>query len=397
MSLHSPVMAVLPEDADPNFANQIANALGYPYADIVFGSPMNAAVAISMRDRSPAYIIIDIGTRTGEVINEIDQMAESCDAGTRVIVIGRINDIKFYRELTQLGVLEYFTHPADLQEVKAALMAGRGGAVGDGKRVITFMSAASGDGSSTLAMNVAYSLANDFHKRTVLVDMDYQFGMVAKNLDLNTQFGIKEIFDHPDRGVDPTLVRRMISPYGDNLSVISAPEELKYLPEMNPETIRSLITTLTTEFDCVVMDLPHIWSSWTAAAISASTNIVLVSQLWLRSITHAARLLGLWRNMGISDEMITVAINRSGAKFKEGISERDFERVCSHAINHNVANDIKTIVAAESQGQMIMEVSQSTLASQLKALAALLMGMSIGGSHNEPKLSEGRFSLFRKG
>ncbi len=394
MSLHSPVMAVLPEDTDPNFANQIANSLGYPYADVVLGSPMNAAVTLASRERSPAYIIIDIGTRTGEVIDEIDQLAESCEAGTRVIVIGRINDIKFYRELTQLGVLEYFTHPADLQEVKAALMAGRGGDAGDGKKVITFMSAASGDGSSTLAMNVAYSMATDFQKKVVLVDMDYQFGMVAKNLDLNTQFGIKEIFDHPDRGVDPTLVRRMISPYGDNLSVIAAPEELKYLPDMNPETIRGLISTLKSEFDCVVIDLPHIWSSWTAATVSASTDIVLVSQLWLRSITHAARLLGLWRNMGISDEMVKVAINRSGAKFKEGISDKDFERVCSHAIDYSVANDIKTIVAAESQGQMIMEVSQSILAGQLKGLAGMLMGLS--SDAGSLKSSEARFSLFKK-
>jgi len=389
-------MAVLPEGADSNFVNQIANSLGYPYADMVIGTPMDAAVALSSRQGSPAYIIIDIGDRTGEVIGEINRLAESCEAGTRVVVIGRINDIKFYRELTQLGVLEYFTHPADLQEVKAALMAGRGG--NSDNKVITFISAASGDGSSTLAMNTAYALANEYHKRTVLVDMDYQFGMVAKNLDLNTQFGIKEIFDHPDRGVDPTLVRRMISPYGDNLSVIAAPEELKYMPEVNPETVRALISTLTSEYECVVIDLPHTWASWTASAISASSDIVLVSQLWLRSITHAARLLGLMRDMGISDEMVTVAINRSGAKFKEGISEKDFERVCSHAINYSIPNDIKTIVAAESQGRTIMEVSQSHLAMQLKGLAGLLMGLSVEEvSDVANKTADRGFSLFKKG
>lgn len=395
MSLHSPVLAVLPDEADASFANQVANALGYPYADIILGSPMNAAVALSERERSPAYIVIDIGGREGDVITEIDQLAECCEPGTRVIVVGRINDIKFYRELMQLGVLEYFTHPADLQEVKNSLMAGRTGESGDGKQVITFMSAASGDGSSTLAMNVAYSIAKDFKRKTVLVDMDYQFGMVAKNLDLNTQFGIKEIFDHPDRGVDPTLVQRMTSNYGENLGVISAPEELKYMPEMNPETIHTLISTLKAEYECVIVDLPHIWSSWTASAISASTDIVLVSQLWLRSITHAARLLGMWRNMGISDEMITAVVNRSGAKFKEGISEKDFERVCSHAINYSVANDIRTIVSAESQGQMIMEVSQSTLAGQLKGLASYLMGMASGNVDSVK--AESKFSLFRKG
>jgi pilus assembly protein CpaE len=386
----------MPETGDPNFANQIANSLGYPYADIILGSPLNAAVAMAERERSPAYIIIDIGNREGEVITEINQLAESCEAGTRVVVIGNINDIRFYRELIQLGVLEYFTHPANLQDVKSALMAGRSSEDSDGKKVFTFMSAASGDGSSTIAMNVAHSIANDFRKKTVLVDMDYQFGMVAKNLDLNTQYGIKEIFDHPDRGVDPTLVKRMASAYGNDLHVISAPEELKYMPNINPETVHQLISTLKAEYDCVVVDLPHIWSSWTSSAISASTDVIMVSQLWLRSITHAARLLGMWRNMGISDEMITAVVNRSGAKFKEGISDKDFERVCSHPINYNIANDIRTIVAAESQGQMIMEVGNSTLSTQLKGLAGYLIGLDTSGVATPPK-SEGRFSLFKKG
>jgi len=395
MSLYSPVLVVLPDESGQKFANQVANALGYPYADIIIGSPLDAAVSLSSRERSPSYIVIDIGASSGEVITEIDRLAECCDAGTRVVVIGRINDIRFYRELKQLGVLEYFTFPADLLELKSALTSGDRRESASNK-VISVMSAASGDGASTIAMNVAHAMANNFHKRTILVDMDYQFGMAAKNLDLNTKYGITEIFDHPGRGVDHTLVRRMISQYGDNLSVIAAPEELKYVPTINPETVRDLITTLQSEFECVVVDLPHIWSSWTASAVSASTDIMIISQLWLRSITHAARLLGLWRNMGLSDEMVTVVINRSGAKFKEGISAQDFERVCSHPIDFNITNDIKTIVAAESQGKMIGETGQSVLGDQLNQLAGILLGLSAESNASE-QASQSRFSLFKRG
>lgn len=397
MSLFSPVMAVLPNESDTAFANQVANALGYPYADIVVGSPLEATYTLAARDRGPTYIIIDIGGRGREVIPEIDKLAENCEAGTRVVVIGEVNDITFYRTLRQLGILEYFTRPAQVQDVRAALVQDYGGeSGGGGVKVFTFISAASGDGSSTVAMNVAHAMASRYQKRTVLVDMDYQFGMIAKNLDLNTQFGIRELFDHPDRGIDATLIRRMIAPYGERLQIISAPNDLKQMPTISPETIRALITTLKSEFDCVVIDLPHIWANWTAAAVTSSTNVVLVAQLWLRSITHAARLLGIWRDLGISGEKISIVINRSGAKFKEGISQKDFERVCGHAIDFGLANDIKTIVTAENQGKTILEIGNSPLGGQLEQLAGLLLGLSGEVARPAPAAEKG-FSFFRKG
>lgn len=395
MSLFSPVMAVLPNENDTPLANQIANSLGYPYADVVIGTPLEATYTLASRERGPTYLIIDIGDRGREVLPEIDKLAECCEAGTRVVVIGEVNDITFYRALKQMGILEYFTRPAQLQDVRAALVFDGGAGGNANAKVITCISAASGDGSSTVAMNLAYSLAEQYQKRTVLVDMDYQFGMIAKNLDLNTQFGIRELFDHPDRGIDATLIRRMTAPYGERLQVISAPNDLKQMPPISPETIRSLIHTLKSEFDCVVIDLPHVWSNWTSAAISSSTNVVLVAQLWLRSITHAARLLGIWRDIGVDNKLVSVVINRAGAKFKEGISQRDFERVCGHGIGFSLANDIKTIVTAENQGKTILELGSSPLGNQLHQLAGMLVDSS--ASEVKAPAAEKGFSLFKKG
>ncbi len=72
--------------------------------------------------------------------------------------------------------------------------------------MISFVGASAGDGSSALSLNTAYALAKFTREPTLLVDLDYQFGMVAKSLDLASPYGIKEIFEHPDRGIDVTLV-----------------------------------------------------------------------------------------------------------------------------------------------------------------------------------------------
>jgi len=381
MSQTSMVMAVLADEAGSELANQVANSLGYEHADIVIGGPADAAQAIVGRTQPPTYIILDIGERSMDVLPEIDVLAEHCPYGTGVVVIGGTNDVTFSRELRNRGVLEYFMRPAQVHDIRAAFLSGDAPASNEKSgTVISFMSAASGDGASTVALNTAFAVGNLFKKKVVLIDMDYQWGMIAKNLDLTTPFGIRELFDHPDRGIDHTLVERMLANYGDYLKIIAAPNDLRTLPTVSPEIIRDLILTLKAEYDYVFIDLPHIWTSWLSSAINNSDRCVLVAQLWLRSVTHSARLLRVWKEIGISDKQSTVIINRSGAKYKEAVSARDFERVCDKSVGFYLGNDIKTVVAAENQGKTIMEVGSSLLERQFKELASVFAKEEEAGS-----------------
>ena len=393
----SPLMAVLADESEVAFANQVAAAMGYAYADVVMGSPLDACYAINARAESPTYILIDIGKRNTEVLKELDMLAEHCEAGTKVVMLGTVNDVGFYRELRNRGVIEYFTKPAEVADIRTALMSGLQEGNSDGGQVISFISAASGDGASTLALNAAWALATEFDKSTILVDLDYQFGMVAKNLDLSTPFGIKELFEHPERGIDITLVERMIVTYQDRLKIIGAPNELRVLPSVPPELVRDLIMVLRAQYDYVLLDLPHIWTRWIASAISSCTKNVIVAQMWLRSVSHAARLLRVWNDIGVQEDTLMLAINRSGSKFKEELTPKDFERVCTHPINQYITNDTKTIVEAENQGKAVAELGPSLLAQQFAELASQLTGEAMAEPPAASTGSGGLASLFNRG
>lgn len=389
MEQHSPLMVILQDAGEQEFANQLATAMGYTFADIVLGTPGDAAQIIMSRGISPSYIVIDIGVMSpAEVLAQLDQVAQYCEPHTRVVVMGQLNDISLYRELKTRGVIEYFTKPADIPALRAALMTQNpemvsspiGAARGSSCSVITFMSAASGDGSSTVALNTAYTLAHEFGQPTVVIDMDYQFGMIARNLDQSSQFGIKDIFEYPDRIIDSTLIDKMLVSHlhESRLKVIAAPNDLRILPVIKPEVIRNLISTLKSQFKFIIIDLPHIWSPWVAAALGESNQSVMVAQLWLRSVTHSSRLLKTWREIGIDSNRTITTINRSGAKFKEAVTEKDYERVCGVDIKFALANDTKTVVTAENQGKTVMELGNSTLATQFKDLAGYLLSVHEG-------------------
>ncbi|HEU5047059.1 MAG TPA: AAA family ATPase [Rickettsiales bacterium] len=383
MNTQSQVMLIVLHEADTEFACQIADRGDGIAPHLVIGTPIDAIEEFTKRPFSPDYLLIDVGERSHDVLPEIDTIAEYCEVGTRVVVLGTVNDVSFYRELKSRGVSEYFTKPANPSEVRTILYFRQPAKSGAKGQVISFMSAASGDGASTIALNTAYALATEYNKSVVLVDMDYQFGMIAKNLDLATQFGIKELFDNPARGIDSTLIEHMILAYKNSkLKIIAAPNQLHHIPDVPEELISSLISTLSSDYDFVLLDLPHIWNNLTHAALTQSSHTVMVAQLWLRSITHSSRLLTAWRKAGMKDSQISLVANRSGAKFKEAVSFGDFERICGLPFKCHFDNDTKSVIAAENNGRTILEGGASDLSRQFKRFAGLL-----GGESNQPQQS----------
>lgn len=391
----SNTLLIVDIDATSAFpAGQLAFALGGE-AYTLLSSAADALAALNSPS-APRHVVIDIGLRGEEIIPTLATLAGAAKGTSSIVVVGSINDLGFYRALRQVGIEEYFTHPANVQEVRAALLAKRGAPKfapnAQAGQVIAFMSAASGDGASTVALNTAYALSQEARSQTVLADFDYQFGMIARHVDAQAQFGIRELFDYPDRGVDATLVSKMLMPYGAGMHIIAAPEHLHGMPSVRPETVRELIAVLRSQFPYVLLDVPHVWTPWTAEALKQADKIVLVSQLWLRSLTHLSRLLGAFAEAGISRDKVFIVSNRSGARFREGITPEDFERVCLKPINFHLANDIKTVVAAENKGKTVVETSQSPLEKQFRDLARILAGLGVQSTVN----SQGKTNIFKR-
>lgn len=66
---------------------------------------------------TPNVIILEFESRPADVLAGLDQLAEVCDAGTRVVVIGRHNDVMLYRELVRRGVSDYLIAPLTTLDV----------------------------------------------------------------------------------------------------------------------------------------------------------------------------------------------------------------------------------------------------------------------------------------
>src|SRR5439155_427840 len=96
------------------------------------------------------------------IIAGIEELATGCDSGTRVVGIGRVNDVKLYRELVRRGVSDYLIAPVSTLDVVRSVCnlfsAPEAKAVG---RIIAIVGAKGGVGASTVAHNIAWAIARD--------------------------------------------------------------------------------------------------------------------------------------------------------------------------------------------------------------------------------------------
>src|ERR1700735_5498556 len=78
---------------------------------------LTAAVEAYQSSPTPNVIILESEHRSDDILAGLDQLANYCDAGTRVVVIGRVNGVTLYRGLVRRGVSDYLISPVDVLQI----------------------------------------------------------------------------------------------------------------------------------------------------------------------------------------------------------------------------------------------------------------------------------------
>ena len=134
---------------------------------------IEAAVAHYQESPTPNLIVIESSLRSHELLGQLDRLAESCDAGTKVVVVGSANDVLLYRELLKRGVAEYLIAPISpmqmMESISNLYNDPNADPVG---HVFAFIGAKGGIGSSTVCHNVSWCMSELLKASVVIADLD---------------------------------------------------------------------------------------------------------------------------------------------------------------------------------------------------------------------------------
>jgi pilus assembly protein CpaE len=191
----------------------------------------------------------------------LDDLAQVCPPDVRVVVIGNQTDIGFYRLLVnELGVTEYLPKPLtrdSIQQLIAPHLSGssitwrsaRGG------RVITVSGVRGGAGATTIAVNLAWELAQVTGGHVALLDLHLRNGTTAVMLGGRPGPGLRIALEDPNRA-DALFLERTAIEAGPRLRLVAAEEGFEAVTAITEAGVARVIELLQSKFNYVVVDLP---------------------------------------------------------------------------------------------------------------------------------------------
>jgi len=339
---------------------------------------------------TPNVILIESENRGEAILGGLDSLAEVCDAGTRVVVIGRQNDVALYRELVRRGVSDYLLAPVGALDVVRSICglfsAPDAKPVG---RIVAVVGAKGGVGASTVAHNIAFATARELALDTVVGDLDLPFGTAGLDYNQDPPQGIADAVFSPDR-VDTAFVDRLLSKCTDNLSLLAAPATLDRVYDFAPEAFDSIYDSLRATVPCIVLDVPHQWTGWARRALIAADQILIVAGPDLANLRNAKSLLDLLRAARPNDHRPFYCLNQVGVPKRPEIKPADFAKALEDEPVAIIPFEPQIFGTAANNGQMIAELS----ASHRSAETFLQLAQMLTGRAETKKAKSGLFSPF---
>jgi pilus assembly protein CpaE len=348
--------------------------LGKAHVKIQMGG-IAAATEAYNNSPTPNVILIETDARADAILGGLDKLAEVCDAGTRVVVMGRVNDVTLYRELTRRGVSEYLITPVGPLDVVRAISglfsAPDAKPVG---RIVAVVGAKGGVGASTVAHNIAWAIGRDLALDSVVADLDLAFGTAGLDYNQDPPQGIADAAFSPDR-VDTAFVDRLLSKCTDHLSLLAAPATLERVYDFGADAFDSILDSLRASIPCVVLDVPHQWLGWTRRLLISADDILVVAGPDLANLRNAKNLVDLLRTSRPNDHRPHYCLNQVGVPKRPEITPADFAKALESDPLAVIPFEPQLFGSAANNGQMIAEVSAShKTAEMFRQMAQALTG-----------------------
>ena len=255
------------------------------------------------------------------------------------------------------GCTEFLTKPVGLVELMAALNRFHSIVTVDPDapssigRVIAFLGAKGGVGTTMLAVHLATHLVRQHGKKTLLIDHRQQLGHVALYLGLkDTLYHFDELLRNADR-LDAELLNGFVIRHRSGLDVIASPEMAASPHEAKGDELERVMDFLRREYDYVLIDSPAACQDFKSSIIDQFDEMYIVSTPDVAALRDLARLV---ENLSLTESAVSklrVVVNRSTAT--DSITPGQIEKVVRFPISIAVPNNYFELLRAINDGEPI--------------------------------------------
>jgi pilus assembly protein CpaE len=341
-----------------------------------------AAVQHFDSNPTPNLIVLESSAGGSKLLAELDTLAERCDAGTKVLVIGRSNDVSLYRELLRRGVSEYLITPVTPAQVMESISNLYNNPDTDPVgHVHAYIGAKGGAGSSTICHNAAWSLSEALKSNVVVADLDLAFGTTGLDFNQDPMQGIGDALATPER-LDEVLLDRLLTKCSEHLSIFAAPVALERGYDVSPESCETVLDVVRQNVPFVAIDLPHTWMPWTKSVLMQADEVIITAVPDLASLRNAKNIVDLMRQSRRNDSPPQLVLNMVNMPKRPEIAVKEFEAALGLKALAVIEFDAETFGQAANNGQMIVETNAKAKSAPIFRQIALAL------AHREDKVEK---------
>lgn len=308
---------------------------------------------------TPDLLILDTTLRGGVMLAALDRLIDVVGKTTKLIVIGAVNDVALLRGLTARGVCEYLVAPVAKDDLIAA--ACRLFEDTDKARVVAVIGARGGVGASTLALNLAWSIAERQQTPASILDLDLSFGTAAFTF-------------HQEPQATETKLLRVLTHHTSRLEIMAAPTRLDHDIKLEA-LLEAEMKRARRASAYVILDLPHAWTGWVRQVLLSADDVVIVATPDLASLASTKALVDVLKGERGLEFNPLVALSMAGIPKRPQIEPREFASALGAAPVVTLPFDPNLFGMAAIKGQMIGEAApRSKPALAIDALATAITG-----------------------
>ena len=274
------------------------------------------------------------------------------------------------------GVQEFLVFPPNPQEFSAALdrLTRRGRPEAEQGKTIAVYTAKGGLGTTSIAVNVAFGLAEaNPSGRVALADFVVHGGDLRVHLNMSPAYDVGDLVARVER-IDADLLSSILTPVEGGVWVLPSSDRPEIAEMVDSATATTLVAELRKHFAYTVLDCEHYMTDRTLAALDAADKIVLVTQLNVAALRGTQRTVELCERLGYGDDKLVIVVNRHQAN--EVLTPSDASTLLNKPIFHLLPNDYRTSDGAVSKGIPVGRYDRNARLTQSYAqLVAKLTGL----------------------
>jgi len=371
-SLPHNLMAFVNDAVSEQIVWNVIKETNMAYAEACVGT-LTDAFSFLKAERSPKILIVDISDAELP-LGDIAKIKDLSTPNTAIIAVGSRNEVGLFRDLKSMGVIDYIVKPLNTTLLRTAVEIANGTLkeeISKTGKLIHVVSTVGGAGSTTIAANVGWILANHHYKRTLVMDLDFLYGTTNLLLDIKAENAYLDILESPDK-IDDYFAETIMRKCQQRLYYLGGLCDLVRGVQVDEGAFEALMTLLKTQFNYVLVDAQRHVDTINRTSMRKADAFMLLVEMTMASAQNTARMLE-YISVEYPNKKISIISNKNGLSSAGALAKESFEDVIGRKIDYTLPLDETITLAAANVGQPVAS-SDGPLTEVLNEIADEVLG-----------------------